>query len=258
MIYLYVKTHNKTGLKYLGKTIQDPYKYPGSGKRWKRHIKKHGKDLTTEILLTTESKEELKETGLFFSKLWNVVESNEWANCKPEEGDGGDTWTNNPNKELTSEKIRKANLGRKWTTSQLEKFINTKRNKDYSYSGNDTKDHRTFIGKTHSEKSKVLNSLNNRKEDAKKRQVRTDFKMNDVFREKCVLANLGKPKTTEHKKKLSVAQTGKMPGNVKIVLIGDQEYIGLQRAADSLQIPVSTLRNRIKSKNIHYSHIRYK
>jgi hypothetical protein len=82
--------------------------------------------------------------------------------------------------------------------------------------------------------------------------------MNDVFREKCVLANLGKPKTTEHKKKLSVAQTGKMPGNVKIVLIGDQEYIGLQRAADSLQIPVSTLRNRIKSKNIHYSHIRYK
>jgi hypothetical protein len=89
MIYLYVKTHNKTGLKYLGKTEQDPYKYPGSGKRWKRHIKKHGKDITTQILLMTESKDELKETGLFFSKLWNVVESNEWANCKPEEGDGG-------------------------------------------------------------------------------------------------------------------------------------------------------------------------
>jgi hypothetical protein len=37
----------------------------------------------------TESKDELKETGVFFSKLWNIVESKEWANCKPEEGDGG-------------------------------------------------------------------------------------------------------------------------------------------------------------------------
>jgi hypothetical protein len=32
-IYLYKKTHNITGLKYLGKTAQsNPYKYPGSGK----------------------------------------------------------------------------------------------------------------------------------------------------------------------------------------------------------------------------------
>ena len=87
MFYLYVKTHNRTGLKYLGKTEQDPYTYLGSGKYWIRHYKKHGKDITTQILLMTESKNELKETGVFFSKLWNIVKSNEWANCKPEEGD---------------------------------------------------------------------------------------------------------------------------------------------------------------------------
>lgn len=29
--YLYVKQHTITGLKYFGKTIKDPYVYPGSG-----------------------------------------------------------------------------------------------------------------------------------------------------------------------------------------------------------------------------------
>lgn len=91
-IYLYVKTHNKTGLKYLGKTTKkNPYKYPGSGVKWNRHLKKHGKDISTEILLVTEDKEELKQTGLFFSKLWNIVESDEWANFIPESGDGIDS-----------------------------------------------------------------------------------------------------------------------------------------------------------------------
>ena len=90
MIYLYIKTHNKTGLKYLGKTTnKNPYSYQGSGTYWKRHINTHGYDVTTQILLMTESKTEIKETGIFFSKLWNVVESNDWANLKEEAGDGG-------------------------------------------------------------------------------------------------------------------------------------------------------------------------
>lgn len=89
MYYLYVKTHNITGLKYLGQTIRDPYKYKGSGKIWQRHIKKHGYNVHTEILLQTESKEKLTERGLFYSKLFNVVSSNSWANLKEETGDGG-------------------------------------------------------------------------------------------------------------------------------------------------------------------------
>lgn len=100
-MFLYVKTHNKTGLKYLGKTTaKNPHAYKGSGKRWKRHIKKHSYDVTTHILLETNNEHELKETGLFFSKLWNIVESNEWANCKPEEGDGiGSEFSSKINKE---------------------------------------------------------------------------------------------------------------------------------------------------------------
>jgi len=54
MLFLYKKTHNKTGLKYLGKTQQDPYKYKGSGTYWTRHLAIHGNDVSTEILLETE------------------------------------------------------------------------------------------------------------------------------------------------------------------------------------------------------------
>ena len=49
--YLYIKTHKITGLKYFGKTTRtDPYTYKGSGVRWMNHIRKHGYDISTEIL----------------------------------------------------------------------------------------------------------------------------------------------------------------------------------------------------------------
>lgn len=89
-IYLYVKTHNKTGLKYLGQTTsKNPHQYPGSGVYWKLHLKKHGYDYTTEILSECQTKEEVKELGLYYSNLWNIMESDEWANLKIEQGDGG-------------------------------------------------------------------------------------------------------------------------------------------------------------------------
>ena len=89
MIYLYLKTHNVTGLKYLGKTTQDPFKYKGSGIHWKHHIKKHGNDVTTNILLETECKKEFKKVGSYYSNMWNIVESKEFANMTKEEGQGG-------------------------------------------------------------------------------------------------------------------------------------------------------------------------
>jgi hypothetical protein len=91
MIYLYLKTHNKTGLKYLGKTEQDPFKYKGSGVRWLKHIKKHGYDVTTEILFETEDREELREVGIQYSESWDIINSSNFANIMLESGDGGDT-----------------------------------------------------------------------------------------------------------------------------------------------------------------------
>lgn len=87
-IYLYIK--EIPGLKYLGITSKEDYnKYLGSGVYWKNHIKAHNlkaKDISTTILLETEDKDIIKFWGLYYSKIWNVVESEEWANLIPEEG----------------------------------------------------------------------------------------------------------------------------------------------------------------------------
>ena len=87
--YLYKKTHKITNLKYLGFTRKDPYKYKGSGIRWLSHLKKHGHDIETEILHETVDRDKIQQLGEYYSKLWNVVQSPEWANLKPESGEGG-------------------------------------------------------------------------------------------------------------------------------------------------------------------------
>jgi hypothetical protein len=90
MIYLYVKTHQITGLKYLGKTVcKDPHAYKGSGKMWQAHCKKHGYIYNTEIIFQSDSKDAIKEKGIYYSQFWNIVESKEWANLKQEECEGG-------------------------------------------------------------------------------------------------------------------------------------------------------------------------
>lgn len=90
--YLYIKTHNITKLKYFGKTTSsDPTKYQGSGIHWKRHIKKYGYDVTTEILGYYLIEDECLAAAKKFSSDNNIVESTEWANLKSEELDGGDT-----------------------------------------------------------------------------------------------------------------------------------------------------------------------
>lgn len=124
VIYLYLKTHNKTGFKYLGKTIsKDPYSYKGSGKLWKRHISKHGYDVKTEILLATNNESELKKAGLYYSSLWNVVESKEFANLIPESGDGGAMpWTTE-----SREKLSKTNKGKKHTQESKNNYSNAQK-----------------------------------------------------------------------------------------------------------------------------------
>lgn len=85
--WLYIKQHNVTGLKYFGKTIKsDPYKYLGSGLYWMRHLKEHGKDVTTVWAMLFLDKQSLTEFALQFSKENNIIESSDWANLKLENG----------------------------------------------------------------------------------------------------------------------------------------------------------------------------
>ena len=89
-IYLYVKQHRKTGLKYFGMTAtKDPYVYCGSGKYWRRHLKQHGLDIDTVSVWEFEDRNECENFALEFSLKENIVESTEWANLRPENGRDG-------------------------------------------------------------------------------------------------------------------------------------------------------------------------
>ena len=87
--YLYKKTHKVTNIKYLGFTRKNPYKYKGSGTRWLAHLRKHGNNVDTEVLFETFDRSKIQTQGEYYSKLWNVVDSSEWANLKPETSEGG-------------------------------------------------------------------------------------------------------------------------------------------------------------------------
>lgn len=81
--FLIIKTHNITKLKYLCYhfgSYSSCYIYSGSGKYWKQHIKKYGKNISTEILGEYTSIEDAKTNGLYYSKLYNVVDSKDFAN----------------------------------------------------------------------------------------------------------------------------------------------------------------------------------
>jgi len=94
-IYLLKKTHPKTGLMYLCKTVQNPLTYKGSGKDWLPHLAQYGDDHYTEIIRECQSKEEFKYWGRYYSRLWHIVTAQDdfgnkiWANQKIEGGDGG-------------------------------------------------------------------------------------------------------------------------------------------------------------------------
>lgn len=88
-LHLYVK-ELPDGLKYLGTTSKNPYRYKGSGMYWKRHLKKYNyklKDIKTTVIFSTIYRDILKEKGLYYSKLYNVVDDPNWANLIPESGE---------------------------------------------------------------------------------------------------------------------------------------------------------------------------
>lgn len=94
---LMIKTHNKTGLKYLCYTRSEGTtydNYKGSGKLWKHHLKKYGDDISTELIYETPDFQEFKSFAIQKSIEFDIVNSELWANLKLEEGDGGDTVSN--------------------------------------------------------------------------------------------------------------------------------------------------------------------
>lgn len=129
---LMIKSHAATGLKYFCKTTRENFlEYKGSGVVWTRHLNKHGKEfvITEWYSQPFTNPDDIKEFALLFSELHNIVESDKWANLKPEDGleGGGDGYGKSGSK-----KIKSTINDPKWkeTTGKIkvEKMLATKNN----------------------------------------------------------------------------------------------------------------------------------
>lgn len=133
--YLYLK-QSPIGLKYLGITTRDPYKYLGSGKYWRRHLKAHkfsASDIKTEIVFSSTIEEEVNIVGLEYSEKFNIVESKDFANLMPESGI--DCTLGRPCLEETKRKISKSNKGKQLSKESIAKILkNRKSNKGFKHS----------------------------------------------------------------------------------------------------------------------------
>ena len=141
---LMIKTHNKTGLKYLCYTRKkDHINYSGSGINWLNHLLEHGFDFSTNLLLSTNDFDTFKFYAVEISILNNVVQSNEWANLKIEEGDGGDTVSNK--KWITNGSVNKyltngLNLPQGWKYGRSNCVFNdSKKQKEFNLRVNQEK-----------------------------------------------------------------------------------------------------------------------
>lgn len=152
MYKLMIKTSNQ-GLRYLCITKRKDYKkYKGSGSYWKNHLSKYGDDITTEVIFETDDHQKLSEAGIYYSNLYNVVESNEWANQVPEKG--------------YETGVGKTNLNLWWeyTTDDRKKSVIEKRNKSIKENHFTKTEHRDDVCKKISESMKLITKHMNTEE----------------------------------------------------------------------------------------------
>jgi hypothetical protein len=173
---LYLKT-SPLGLKYLGKTTKDPYKYIGSGKIWLRHIKKNNIQadaIKTEILFETYNLHEFKDVAKQFSLKLDIVESNDFANLRIEDGDGGDTSKHIDYSNAVFHKKGRANhLNGVNLTEEERKKLFLDRSKLIDYSNPERKrkikentDWKKLIENRHTDYSKFLNDVHEKNKKA--------------------------------------------------------------------------------------------
>ena len=134
--WLYIKQHNQTKLKYFGMTRNDPHTYSGSGHYWKRHLRKHGKDISTLWCHKFTNRENLVNFALLFSEQNNIVKSAEWANEKYENGiDGGGTITDEMINSMLETRIRRRGTTKTITAESITRGVRTRfKNKNYGRS----------------------------------------------------------------------------------------------------------------------------
>jgi len=244
---IYKTTNLINGKVYIGKDKYNNEKYLGSGKILKQAIEKYGKEnFKKEIIEECEDEEIWLKREMYWIEYFNSTKIGYNIALG---GNGGDTISNNPNKDEIrkrhSEKMKDPNVnknkarGRKvvvkkkdepnWNNPQKGKKCpsrirpNSKKGIPNPKHSEWMKENNPFRGKTHTnevkQKIKEINS---------------------------------KPKSEEHKRKISETLKGNKPGNMVQVEIEGILYESITDAVVKTGINMSTLRNRIKSKSEKY------
>jgi hypothetical protein len=178
--YLYIKTHKKTGLKYLGQTKQDPFKYGGSGEDWTTHLRQYGNKVHTEIVIQTSNWDELTANGRYWSNYYRVVTAVDdfgnkiWANKIPETGGGtGDRLKGIPRSESTRKKIKLSMPDQSGNKNSFYGKKHSDETKKKCGLGNLGKDNKTLEGK-----KSLSKSLTTRWNDSEQRETQIQYLKN--------------------------------------------------------------------------------
>jgi group I intron endonuclease len=226
---------------YVGKDTHNNPNYYGSGKRLKLAIKKYGienfKKETLEVCNTLES---LNEREKFWVKELKAI--SEGYNISLG-GDGGDTISNNPRRdEIGMEHSRKMKSP-EYNKKKGTKIIELKKRDDPNW--------------VNPQKGKIspLKGKPNGKKGVLKPEHSKWMKENNPFKGKThkpeIIQKLkesnSKPKSEEHKRKISETLKGNKPGNMRKIIVEGIEYESLSEGARQIGIPTSTIKNRLKS-----------
>jgi group I intron endonuclease len=268
------KTRNLINQKfYVGKDTHNNPNYYGSGKRLKLAIKKYGiENFKKEVLEVCDTLELLNEREKFWIKELNAI--SEGYNISLG-GDGGDTISNNPRRDEISKKISESNkgkfIGKTNSKETREKISNALKgrfagDKNPNYGKNHTdeakdKIRKKALGRVVSDETRKKISIKNKGKkgvvwtDEMRQKLSESRKINHPFKgkthtpeviQKIKEAN-SKPKSEEHKRKISETLKGNKPGNMRKVIVDGIEYESLSYGARQIGIPISTMKNRLKS-----------
>lgn len=284
---IYKTTNLVNGKIYIGQDKNNNSAYLGSGKILHFAFQKYGiENFNKEILEECESVQELNEREKYWISFYDSTNRRIGYNIALG-GNGGDTISKNPNKDVISKKHAERmkennptrgrkktedeierwkssyvgkyrgennpNFGSKRTDSSKDKMSETRKQWWYTLSNDEREGISRKISEANTGKEGYWKGRNN---DAHSERMKENNPMkgkthDDEAKLRISAANK-KPKTEETKRKLSEANKGKKPGNMVKVEVDGIVYESLSEASIKTEINMSTLRNRIKSKNTKY------